>query len=164
MTLLQAVQAPPRALALTVEEVPTRERILDLVRERAWTSRELGEALGVDRKTADYHLHGLRREGLVAERWVHGQRRFAHAAGAPRAFAEATPSRTRFRVAQAVERAGLLTLDELARDVGLSRNLVAYHVRNLAAQDIVRVRRLGARTVVQARGLAVQAQEPETAA
>jgi predicted transcriptional regulator len=164
MTLLQAAQAPTRPLAVTVEEPATRDRVLELVRERAWTPRELGEALRVDRKTAEYHLHSLRREGLVAERWVHGERRFAHAAGAPRAFAEQAPARTRFRVAQAVERGGLVTLDALAAEVGLSRNLVAYHVRNLAAQDIVRVRRLGARVYVQARGLAAQAEAPETAA
>lgn len=143
-----------------VQVTPTREKVLELVGQRAWTPRELGEALRVDRKTAEYHLHALRRRGLVAERWVHGERRFALAHGAPRAFAEARPSRTRARVAQAVERLGLVGLEDLAREVGVSRSLAAYHVRNLAAEDIVRVRRLGGRTLVQARGLAVQAEPP----
>jgi DNA-binding transcriptional ArsR family regulator len=138
---------------------PTRDRVLDLVRQRAWTPRELGEVLGVDRKTADYHLHALRRQGLVAERWVHGERRFALALGAPAAFASASPARTRARVAQAVEQRGLLGLEDLAREVGISRGLAAYHVRRLAAEDIVRVRRRGQRVLVQAKGLAVQAEE-----
>jgi predicted transcriptional regulator len=148
MTPLQAPALPPA----------TRDRVLALVAGRAWTPRELGEALGVDRKTADYHLHALRRRGLVAEREVHGERRFALARGAPQAFADARPARTRSKVAQVVEERGLLTLDELAREVGASRNLVSYHVRNLAEEGIVRVRRVGHRTFVQAQGLAAQAE------
>lgn len=139
---------------------PTRDRVLELVRDRAWTPREVGEALGIDRKTAEYHLHALRRRGLVAERVVHGERRFALARGAPQAFAAAEPGRTRARVALAVERLGLVGLDELAREVGLSRGLAAYHVRNLVGADIVRVRRHGSRVLVQAKGLAVQAEGP----
>lgn len=142
----------------------TRDRILELVRERAWTPREIGEALGVDRKTADYHLHALRRRGLVAERAVHGERRFAHSAGAPRAFATTQPARTRARIAQAVEDLGLLSLDELAGEVGVSRSLVAYHVRKLAAEGIVAVRRIGPRVYVQPKGLAVQAEAPSISA
>lgn len=161
MTLLQASQgiAPAPRAALAAEEPPTRERVLDLVRDRAWTPRELGAVLGIDRKTAEYHLVALRRRGLVAERWVHGERRYALALGAPRAFASAGPARTRYKVAQAVEERGLVPLEELARQVGISRSLAAYHVRRLAQQDIVRVRHLGARVWVQAKGLAAQAQE-----
>lgn len=157
MTLLQASLESSPAPS---DGASTRDRVLDLVRDRAWTPRELGDALGVDRKTAEYHLHALRRRGLVAERWVRGERRFALALGAPRAFAAAQPARTRSRIAQAVEQEGLVTLDALARDLGISRNLAAYHVRNLASEGIVRVRRLGARMVVQAQGLAAQADEP----
>lgn len=153
--------APPATAPPTA---PTRERVLELVRDRAWTPRELGAALGVDRKTAEYHLVSLRRRGLVAEREVRGERRYALALGAPRAFAEARPSRTRGRVAQVVEDHGLVALDELAARAGVSRNLAAYHVRNLAARGIVRVRRAGGRVVVQAQGLAAQAEEPATAA
>jgi predicted ArsR family transcriptional regulator len=167
MPLLQATQLPPPAPAPQVArqaEVPTRDRVLELVRDRTWTAAELGEVLNVDRKTAEYHLHALRRRGLVAERWLHGQRRFTLAAGAPRAFAEATPARTRYRVALEVEQRGLVPLDELAASVGVSRSLAAYHVRRLAQEDIVRVRRLGARVLVQAKGLAVQARDEEPAA
>jgi predicted transcriptional regulator len=163
MTLLQASHVLPAHAATASPlqaEGSTRDRIVQLLAERAWTPSELGAALGVDRKTADYHLHALRRGGIAAEREVHGQRRFALARGAPRAFAQARPARSRYRVALAVEQRGLVGLDELAREVGLSRSLTAYHVRNLAAQRIVRVRRLGHRVVVQAQGLAVQAQEP----
>ena len=152
------------AAANLLDEPTTRDRVLELVRDRAWTPRELGEALGVDRKTAEYHLHSLRRRGLVAERWVHGERRFALALGAPQAFATAQPGRTRTRVALVVEERGMLTLEDLAKELGLSKNLTAYHVRNLAARDIVRVRRLGARVVVQAHGLAIQAEEDGQAA
>lgn len=160
MTLLQAsLETSP----VPSDSAPTRERVLDLVRDRAWTPRELGEALGVDRKTAEYHLHALRRRGLVAEREVRGERRFALALGAPAAFAAAQPARTRSRIAQAVEREGLVTLDALAHDLGISRNLAAYHVRNLAGEDIVRVRRVGARVLVQAHGLAAQADAPALA-
>lgn len=155
MTLTQAIAPAP---APAPGPGPTRDRVLALVAGRAWTSRELGEALGVDRKTADYHLHLLRRKGLVAERDVHGERRFALALGAPRAFADAQPARTRSRVARVVERRGMLSLDELAREVGASRNLTSYHVRNLAQDGIVRVRRVGNRVVVQAQGLAAQAE------
>lgn len=166
MTLLQASEAirPPAAAPAAASPGSTRDRVLDLVRDRAWTPRELGDALGVDRKTAEYHLHALRRRGLVAERRVRGERRFALALGAPRAFAAAQPSRTRSRLAQVVEREGLLTLEALAREAGVSRNLAAYHVRNLAAEGIVRVRRMGSRVVVQAQGLAVQAEGPREAA
>ncbi|MCA1814441.1 MAG: helix-turn-helix domain-containing protein [Halobacteriales archaeon] len=152
MTLLQApaLQAPGTQ--------PTRERVLALVAERAWTPRELGDVLGVDRKTAEYHLHALRRRGLVAEREVHGERRFALVHGAPRAFADARPGRTRFRVARIVEQRGLVSLDDLAREAGASRNLTSYHVRRLAEEGIVRVRRVGNRAVVQAQGLAAQAE------
>jgi predicted ArsR family transcriptional regulator len=148
---------PTEAPARASVGAPTRERVLAMVRERAWTPREVGRALGVDRKTAEYHLHALRRRGLVAEREVRGERRFAAAAGAPRAFASAAPGRTRYRLALLVEERGMLTLESLAEEAGVSRNLAAYHVRNLAARGVVRVRRLGPRLVVQAQGLAVQA-------
>lgn len=163
MTLLQAPEAFASP-ASRADAAPTRERILELVRGHAWTPRELGEALGVDRKTAEYHLHALRRAGVVAERLVHGERRFALAHGAPRAFEAAQPNRTRFRVAQLVEQRGLVSLEELAAATGLSRGLAAYHVRRLAAEGIVRVRRLGSRTLVQAKGLAAQAERPVQAA
>lgn len=149
MTLLQATPASAPA--------PTRDRVLELVRDRAWTPRELGKALGVDRKTAEYHLVALRRRGLVAERDVRGERRYALAHGAPRAFASARPSRTRQRIAKLVEEQGLIGFEALAADAGVSRSLLAYHVRNLAAQGVVRVRRVAGRTVVQAQGLAAQA-------
>lgn len=164
MTLLQASEGLALSPSTALPEPATRDRVLELVRDRAWTPRELGEHLGVDRKTAEYHLHQLRRRGLVAERWVHGERRFALSRGAPAAFAAAEPARTRARVAQTVERLGMLPLDQLAREVRISRSLAAYHVRRLAAEDIVRVRRVGARAYVQAKGLAVQAEQPEAAA
>jgi DNA-binding transcriptional ArsR family regulator len=144
--------------------VSTRDKVLELVRDRAWTPRELGQALGVDRKTAEYHLHALRRRGLVAERHVHGERRFALSLGAPLAFAEAQPARTVAKIAQAVEHLGLVSLEDLARETGVSRSLAAYHVRRLTEQDIVRVRRMGTRVLVQAKGLAVQAEELPSAA
>jgi len=144
---------------LPAMEAPTRERMLALVAGRAWTPAELGQALGVDRKTADYHLHALRRDGVVAEREVHGQRRFALAHGAPEAFAHAAPARTRYRVARLVEQRGIVGLEEAARALGISPALAAYHARRLAERGVVRVRRHDRRVVLQAQGLAYQAQE-----
>jgi len=57
-----------------------------------------------------------------------------------------------------VETRGLVTLDDLARATGVSHGLAAYHVRKLAQEDIVRVRRMGSRVLVQAKGLAAQAE------
>lgn len=114
---------PSRVLAL-----PMRERIVALVRERPGiTFGELRRALRVGAGTLTYHARVLEKAGVIFSRPDGQTRRFYPVGAGP---VEATPPLSE-RALTALRERGPMRASDLARELGVSRQALHYHLKRM---------------------------------
>lgn len=139
--------ADPRPLLLFVGaaalEHPARARILDHLRVLPGDHfRSIARTLGMSVGEARHHLSVLLRQGKVREERSLGRCRYYLTGGGSdrnETFGKFWTFRDlRLRILSAAQAAGGVTPSELARSLGISRQLAGYHLRRLVEMGYLR--------------------------
>jgi len=122
-----------------VLDQPTREKLATLVHDEPGISfNDAAKRLGLGAGTLTYHAHVLERSGIVFSARDGQQRRFFPVSGGRVAGVASLGDR-----ALAALSAGPRGLAELARELGVSRQALHYHLKRLAREGKVRAQGAG---------------------
>jgi predicted transcriptional regulator len=123
----------------------TREILAKILRERpGLTPADAARALGVDRTTAQYHLRRLVREGRAVTGGAARGMRYFPPGAVPREAREAFIAAQRgSALLDALRGKPGCTQSALARDLGVPRPSLAWHLDRLRKAGLVRAERQG---------------------